>query len=61
MTNQQRTVIWLGLFLIALNLIIKWSTIKSVIFNGANLLSKPTTTTTPPAGTKTTPSNVTVA
>ena len=39
MTNSQRTVLWLGLILVALNLFMKWSAIKAVIFSGAGLTS----------------------
>jgi len=54
MTNAQRTVIWLGLFIVALNLVIKWSTVKTVIFgSGGSLLaaSTPTPTATVPTPT----------
>lgn len=32
MSGKQRAVLWLGIILIALNLVSKWSEIKSVIF-----------------------------
>jgi hypothetical protein len=32
MSGKQRAVLWLGIILIALNLVAKWSEIKSVIF-----------------------------
>lgn len=35
MSGKQRAVLWLGIILIALNLISKWSEIKSVIFTGS--------------------------
>lgn len=35
MTNDQRTVLWLGLMLIGLNIVLHISEIKSVIFSGS--------------------------
>jgi hypothetical protein len=32
MSGKQRAVLWIGLIIIALNLVSKWSEIKSVIF-----------------------------
>lgn len=55
MTSKQRTVIWIGLILITLNLIVKWATVKSIVFNGAGLLSSTTPTKTAPTTTPTTP------
>jgi hypothetical protein len=34
MSGKQRAVLWLGIILIALNIVAKWSEIKSVIFTG---------------------------
>lgn len=36
MTGAQRAVLWIGLLMIAMNLIMKWSSIRSVIFSGAS-------------------------
>lgn len=35
MSGKQRAVLWIGLILIAVNLVRKWSEIRSVIFSGA--------------------------
>lgn len=35
MTGKQRAVLWLGLIMIAFNLVRKWPEISSVIFSGA--------------------------
>ena len=35
MTGKQRAVLWIGLILIAFNLVRKWSEISSIIFSGA--------------------------
>lgn len=43
MNGKQRTVLWIGLILIGLNLVMKWKDIVSVIFTGAG-------TTTPSTG-----------
>lgn len=37
MNGQQRTVLWIGLILVALNLVSRWGEIRSVIFNGAGI------------------------
>jgi hypothetical protein len=59
-SNHQSTVIWLGLVLIALNVVIHIADLKTVLFGTAS-----TTNTTPsqaktpaPSGTTTTPPNV---
>jgi hypothetical protein len=36
MSGKAAAVLWLGLILIALNLISQWSTIKSVLFTGSS-------------------------
>jgi hypothetical protein len=36
MSGKQRAVLWLGVILIALNLVSKWSEIKGVIFTGSS-------------------------
>lgn len=36
MTGQQKAVLWLGLLLIAVNLVSKWSSIRSIIFSGSS-------------------------
>jgi len=35
MTGQQRTVLWLGLILVGLNLVMHWKEIVGVIFQGS--------------------------
>lgn len=35
MSGKQRAVLWIGLILIAFNLVRKWSEIRSIIFSGA--------------------------
>jgi hypothetical protein len=35
MSGKAATVLWLGLILVALNLMSQWSTIKSVLFSGS--------------------------
>lgn len=37
MTGQQRTVLWIGLILVGLNLVSQWSKIKSIIFSGTGI------------------------
>lgn len=37
MNGQQRTVIWIGLILVALNLVKNWAQVRDVIFNGAGI------------------------
>jgi hypothetical protein len=37
MTGQQRTVLWIGLILVGLNLVTRWTEIRSVIFSGAGI------------------------
>jgi hypothetical protein len=37
MTGQQRTVLWIGLILVGLNLVSHWTEIRSVIFSGAGI------------------------
>lgn len=47
MTRQQSTIIWLGLTLIAMNIIVHWSQLRTVIFGSgvsATLASKTTPT-----------------
>ena len=39
MNGQQRTVLWIGLILVGLNLVGHWSEIRAVIFNGAGITS----------------------
>jgi hypothetical protein len=39
MTGEQRAVLWIGLLLITLNLVMKWSEIRSVIFSGPSSTS----------------------
>lgn len=37
MTGQQRTVLWIGLILVGLNLVSHWAEIRDVIFSGAGI------------------------
>lgn len=37
MNGQQRTVLWIGLILVALNLVGHWTEIRNVIFSGAGI------------------------
>jgi hypothetical protein len=37
MNGQQRTVLWIGLILVALNLVRHWSEVRDVIFSGAGI------------------------
>lgn len=39
MSGRQRAVLWIGLLLIGFNLVMKWSQIRDVIFNGAGITS----------------------
>lgn len=39
MTSKQRTVIWIGLIIVALNLAVQWPTIKSIVFGTASTAS----------------------
>jgi len=39
MTGQQRTVLWIGLILVGINLVRHWKEISSIIFNGAGITS----------------------
>lgn len=39
MNGQQRTVLWIGLILVALNLASHWAEIVGVIFTGAGITS----------------------
>lgn len=34
MNGSQKAVLWIGLILIAFNVVMKWSSVKSVIFGG---------------------------
>jgi hypothetical protein len=36
MSGKQRAVLWLGIILITLNFVTKWSEIKAVIFTGSS-------------------------
>ena len=36
MTGEQRTILWIGLIIVALNLVMRWKDIHSVIFGGPN-------------------------
>lgn len=38
MTGQQKAVLWMGLILIALNLVTKWPSIRAIIFTGSSPL-----------------------
>lgn len=67
MTRDQVTVLWLGLIIVALNLIVNLGTVKQVIFgtNTGGLLSAPQgnpvqNPSQQPATQTTTPSNVQV-
>jgi hypothetical protein len=55
-TPKQNTVVWLGVFLIVLNLVSKWSEIKSVIFSGAAMATTPGASSTSGGGGFTIPS-----
>lgn len=37
MNGQQRTVLWIGLILVGLNLVNHWTEIRDVIFSGAGI------------------------
>ncbi len=37
MNGKQRAVMWIGLILVAANLVMKWSSIRSIIFSGASI------------------------
>jgi hypothetical protein len=37
MTGQQRAVLWIGLILVGLNLVTRWSQIRDVIFSGSGI------------------------
>lgn len=37
MNGQQRTVLWIGLILVGLNLVSHWTEIRDVIFSGAGI------------------------
>lgn len=39
MNGQQRTVLWIGLILVALNLVGRWGDIRNVVFSGAGIAS----------------------
>jgi uncharacterized membrane protein YgcG len=41
MTGKQRAVLWLGLILVAVNLVRKWPEISAIIFTGAGTTSPP--------------------
>jgi hypothetical protein len=41
MNGKQRAVLWLGLILIAANLVRKWPEISAIIFTGAGTTSPP--------------------
>jgi hypothetical protein len=41
MSGQQKTVLWIGLILIALNLVGKWSQIRGIIFTGSGSTAPP--------------------
>jgi hypothetical protein len=41
MNGKQRAVLWLGLILVAFNLIRKWPEISAIIFTGAGTTSPP--------------------
>jgi uncharacterized membrane protein YgcG len=43
MTGKQRAVLWLGLILVAVNLVRKWPEISAIIFTGAGTTSPPAT------------------
>jgi hypothetical protein len=38
MSGQQKTVLWIGLILVGLNLVGRWKEIATVIFTGAGIL-----------------------
>jgi hypothetical protein len=35
MTGEQRAVLWIGILLVSLNLVMKWSDIRAIIFTGS--------------------------
>lgn len=41
MSGKQRAVLWLGLILVAFNLVRKWPEISAIIFTGAGTTSPP--------------------
>jgi len=41
MSGQQRAVLWIGLILVALNLVGKWSQIRGIIFTGSGSTAPP--------------------
>jgi hypothetical protein len=55
-TDKQRTVIWLGMILIVLNLATKWGQVREVIFGAP--ASTATTAANPPSNTTATPAKV---
>ena len=58
MTKQQNTVIWLGLVLIALNLVIHISDLKTLLFGGNVSGKTEGNVNQPPQGQSNTPPNV---
>jgi hypothetical protein len=41
MSGQQKAVLWIGLILVALNLVTKWGRIRDIIFTGSGITSPP--------------------
>lgn len=39
MTGKQNAVLWIGLVIVALNLILKWPSIRAIIFTGSGMSS----------------------
>jgi hypothetical protein len=50
MNGKQKAVLWLGLIMVGLNLVLKWSEIRDVIFGGAGITPPPSTGTQPATG-----------
>lgn len=51
MNGKQKAVMWIGLILVAANLVMKWSSIRAIIFSGAGTASS----TSPGPGISTVP------
>ena len=41
MSGQQKAVLWIGLILVTLNLVTKWSQIRAIIFTGSGITAPP--------------------
>lgn len=50
MTGKQRAVMWIGLILVAANLVMKWPSIRAIIFSGAGTASGSAGASSDPTG-----------